>query len=191
MARDAAQIEYRDPKTPGLSLIVGRRAKTWSLTYATTTGRRRTTLGRYPTVSLADARRSAETKRVAARDGVDHQQAKRDYNAARTVSAVAQDYLDKEVRLHSASRSYAWVIRNDVIPTIGDMKIVDVRRRDIIRVVDGALGKASSTWPTGSSGRSRVCSSLRSREARLRKTPPLVFVHRRRRRGTGRWTTKN
>jgi integrase len=72
---------------------------------------------------------------------VDHQQAKRDYNAARTVSAVAQDYLDKEVRLHSASRSYAWVIRNDVIPAIGEMKIVDVRRRDIIRVVDRALGQ--------------------------------------------------
>jgi integrase len=138
---DATQIEYRDPKTPGLSLIVGTRAKTWSLTYATAAGRRRITLGRYPAVSLADARRSAEAKRVAARDGADHQQAKRDYNAARTVAAVAQDYLDKEVRLHSAFRNYAWVVRNDVIPTIGTMKMVDVRRRDIIRVVDRALGQ--------------------------------------------------
>jgi Arm DNA-binding domain len=69
---DATQIEYRDPKTSGLSLIVGRRVKTWSLTYATPTGRRRATLGRYPAVSLADARREAEAKRVAARTGVDH-----------------------------------------------------------------------------------------------------------------------
>jgi integrase len=144
MPPDASQIEYRDPKMPGLSLIVGRRAKTWSLTYATATGRRRTTLGRYPTVSLADARRDAEAKRVAARGGVDHQQAKRDYNAARTVTAVAQDYLDKEVRLHSAARNYEWVIRNDVIPTIGAMKMVDVRRRDIIGVVDRALGQGKT-----------------------------------------------
>ena len=57
---DAAQVEYRDAKMPGLSLIVGRRAKTWSLTYATASGRRRATLGRYPDVSLADARRDAE-----------------------------------------------------------------------------------------------------------------------------------
>lgn len=141
MASGTTQIEYRDPKTPGLSLIVGRRAKTWSLTYATATGRRRTTLGQYPAVSLAEARRSAEAKRVAARDGADHQQAKRDYNAARTVADVAQDYLGKEVQQHSAARNYTWVIRNDVIPTIGAMKMVDVRRRDIIRVVDRALGQ--------------------------------------------------
>jgi len=138
---DAPQVEYRDAKTPGLSLIVGRRSKTWSLTYATAAARRRrTTLGRYPDVSLADARREAEAKRVAARGGVDHQQTKRDYQAARTVAEVAEEYLEKAARQHATYRNYEWVIRHDVIPELGAMKTVDVRRRDIARVIDRPLG---------------------------------------------------
>jgi integrase len=140
MAPDASQVEYRDAKTPGLTLIIGRRAKTWSLTYATAKGRRRVTLGRYPDVTLADARRDAEAKRVAARNGVDHQQTKRDYRAARTVAEIAAEYLDKAARQHSTYRDYEWIVRNDVIPIIGDMKIVDVRRRDISKVTDRPLG---------------------------------------------------
>src|SRR4030081_148698 len=91
---DTPQIEYRDPKTAGLALIVGKRAKTWSLTYGTPTGRRRITIGRYPEVSLADARRDAEAKRVASRRGVDHQAEKREYRAARTVAEIAEEYLE-------------------------------------------------------------------------------------------------
>jgi integrase len=138
---DTAQIEYRDPKTAGLTLILGRRAKAWSLTYATATRRRRATLGRYPEVSLADARREAEAKRVAARGGTDHQQAKRDYNAARTVADIAEEYLEKEARQHATFRNYEWVIKNDVIPIIGSMKMLDVRGADIVRVIDRPLGE--------------------------------------------------
>jgi integrase len=139
LAADTPQIEYRDAKTPGLSLLLGRRSKSWSLTYDGPTGRRRTTLGRYPELSLADARREAEAKRVEARAGVDHQRLKRDYKAARNVEDVALEYLEKAASQHATFRNYAWVIRNDVIPAIGKMKIVDVRRRDIAGVVDRPL----------------------------------------------------
>jgi integrase len=139
LAADTAQLEYRDPKTPGLSLLVGRRSKSWSLTYEGPTGRRRTTLGRYPELSLADARQEAEAKRVAARGGTDHQQVKRDHRAARTVEEVALEYLEKAASQHATHRTYSWVVRNDVIPAIGKMKIVDVRRRDLTRVVDRPL----------------------------------------------------
>ena len=101
LAADTAQLEYRDPKTPGLSLLLGRRSKSWSLTYDGLAGRRRTTLGRYPELSLADARQAAEAKRVAARAGVDHQQLKRDYRAARTVEEVALEYLEKAASQHA------------------------------------------------------------------------------------------
>jgi integrase len=139
LAADTPQLEYRDPKTPGLSLLLGRRSKSWSLTYEGPTGRRRTTLGRYPELSLADARREAEAKRVAARGGTDHQQLKRDHRAARTVEEVALEYLEKAARQHATHRTYSWVVRNDVIPAIGKMKIVDVRRRDLTRVIDRPL----------------------------------------------------
>ena len=141
LPEDSLQIEYRDTKTPGLALIVGKRAKTWSLTYVAPTGRRRITIGRYPDVSLADARQEAEAKRVASRRGVDHQAEKREYSAARTVAAIAEEYLEKAARQLSTYRLYKGVIRNDLIPTIGTMKMVDVRRRDIQPVIDRSLGQ--------------------------------------------------
>src|ERR1700704_2152886 len=115
LPEDSLQIEYRDTKTPGLALIVGKRAKTWSLTYTAPTGRRRITIGRYPDVSLADARQEAEAKRVASRRGVDHQAEKREYSAARTVAAIAEEYLEKAARQLSTYRLYKGVIRNDLI----------------------------------------------------------------------------
>jgi hypothetical protein len=139
---DAAQVEYRAPKTPGLGLIFGRRTKTWSLTYATATGRRRTTLGRYPAVSLADARQAAEAKRAEARAGVDHQQAKRDYRAARTVEEVGLEYLEKAASQHASYRNYAWAIRNDVIPIIGKMNGVVAPTRSMLSVPKMALDRA-------------------------------------------------
>lgn len=49
------QTEYRDSKVTGLSLIVGKSAKTWFATYRAPDGRRRRVkLGRYPATSLAD-----------------------------------------------------------------------------------------------------------------------------------------
>jgi integrase len=77
---------------------------------------------------------------VAARGGVDHQQTKRDYLAAGTVAEIAEEYLDKAASQHATFRNYEWVIRNDVIPAIGGMKMVDIRRRDIARVIDRPLG---------------------------------------------------
>jgi hypothetical protein len=73
---DAAQTEYRDENSPGLSLIVGKRRKSWSLTYTTIEGkRRRLSLGVYPETSLANARRRAEDTRAAVRQSVDPQAA--------------------------------------------------------------------------------------------------------------------
>jgi integrase len=137
-----AQIEYRDAKGAGLSLILGKVSKTWSLMYAAPTGRRRVTLGQYPGLSLADARRKAETKRVAARDaGVDHQEAKRQYRAARPVAEIGEDYLEKAAKQLSTYRMYKWVLRNDVFPVIGKMKMVDVRRTHLNSIIDRPLGQ--------------------------------------------------
>ncbi len=54
------QTEYRDSKVAGLSLLVGKSAKTWFSTYrAPDKKRKRLKLGRYPATSLADARERA------------------------------------------------------------------------------------------------------------------------------------
>lgn len=135
------QIEYRDTKAQGLSLIVGKRARSWTLTYSASVGRRRTSLGQYPDLSLADARRNAEAKRVASRSGVDHQQEKREYRAARTVAEIAEEYLAKAATQFASYRCYRGVIRGDVIPALGTKKMVDIRRRDLNAIIDRPLSE--------------------------------------------------
>lgn len=141
----AAQVEYRDTRVPGLSLIVGRRAKSWSLTYVNAAGqRRRTSLGRYPEVPLAEARKRAEDTRSEVRQRADPQAAKRAYKASRTVAEVAAEY----VRLYAPQKATGWfdrlVIRQDVLPEIGSMKLVDVTRREIQAVLRRPLSRGSA-----------------------------------------------
>ena len=75
-----AQTEFRDERTPGLSLVIGKKARTWFLTYkAPDDQRKRISLGRYPAVGLASARdRSNEVFRTL-HDDIDPARARRAY----------------------------------------------------------------------------------------------------------------
>lgn len=143
---DAAQTEYRDKNSPGLSLIVGKKRKSWSLTYTTAEGkRRRISLGLYPEISLANARRKAEDTRAAVRQKADPQAAKRAYKSSNTVAEVADEYL----RLYAVQKATAefdrYVVEKDLKPTIGSMKMVDIARRHIQEVVKRPLERGSGT----------------------------------------------
>jgi len=143
---DARQTEYRDERSPGLTLIVGKNRRTWSLTYTAGHGqRRRVSLGLYPEVSLADARRKAEDTRAAVRQSADPQAAKRAYKASKTVGEVADDYL----RLYAVQKATGaldrYVIEKDLKPAIGSTKIVDVTRRQIQEVLKRPLERGSAT----------------------------------------------
>jgi integrase len=143
---DAPQTEYRDENSPGLSLIVGKKRKSWSLTYTTIEGkRRRISLGLYPEVSLANARRKAEDTRTAVRQNSDPQAAKRAYKSSKTVEEVADDYLRLYAIQKATSNFDRDVIEKDLKPAIGSMKVVDVSRRHIQEVLKRPLGRGSGT----------------------------------------------
>ncbi len=138
------QTEYRDSKIAGLSLIVGKQRRCWSLTYTTVDGkRRRVSLGLYPAVSLADAREKAEDTRTAVRQNADPQAAKRAYRASSTVAAVADSYLALYAVQKATGELDRYVIDKDLKPTIGTMKVVDVTRRHIQEVVKRPLERGS------------------------------------------------
>ena len=136
------QTEYRDTKTPGLSLLVGKKARSWSLTYTNAAGqRRRVSLGRYPTVGLSQARTKAQDTLSGVRQSADPQEAKRAYRAAPTVADVAEEYLRLYAAKKVSRRMDTRVVRADLIPVLGDRKIVDVRRQDIQAVVRRVLDR--------------------------------------------------
>jgi integrase len=125
----AVQTDYFDSAVSGLALrVTSQGTKSWSLLYGTP--RRRVTLGRYPSLSLAAARARA----IEVKDG----------RSAGTVAALAETYL----RAISGLRSVCEIerrLRRDVLPIIGHIPLDELHRRDVTRVIDAKLASAPIT----------------------------------------------
>src|SRR6476660_2835650 len=115
-----AQTDYFDESVSGLALrVTSRGTKSWSLLYGSP--RRRVSLGRYPSLSLAAARARA----IEVKDG----------RSAGTVAALAETYLRSINGLRSA-REIERRLRKDVLPIIGHIPLRELHRKDVTRVID-------------------------------------------------------
>jgi integrase len=125
----AVQTDYFDAAVSGLALrVTSQGTKSWSLLHGTP--RRRVTLGRYPSLSLAGARARA----IEVKDG----------RSAGTIAALAETYL----RASNGKRSVREIerrLRRDVIPVIGHIQLPELHRRDVTRVIDAKLADAPIT----------------------------------------------
>jgi len=121
-----AQTDYFDATVPGLALrVTSNGTKSWSLLHGTP--RRRVTLGRYPSLSLAAAR----TRAIEVKDG----------RSPGTVAALAETYLRSISGLRSV-REIERRLRRDVLPIIGHIQLPELHRRDVTRVIDAKLSDA-------------------------------------------------
>jgi integrase len=121
-----AQTDYFDESVSGLALrVTSRGTRSWTLLYGSP--RRRITLGRYPSLSLASARARA----IEVKDG----------RSAGTISALAEVYLRSINGLRSAPEIERR-LRKDVLPIIGHIPLGELHRRDVTRVIDGKIGSA-------------------------------------------------
>jgi integrase len=144
VASTAAGDEYFDAKLSGLSLVPLRHgsAKTWWFHFTNATGRRaRIKLGTYPSMPLALARSSALEARAQLEAGVDPR-AHKAAAVAMTVTTLIESYLAKRVRpgLRNAYQVTRRLHKN-VVPVIGDVRLADLHRRDINRVVDQIIAR--------------------------------------------------
>jgi len=124
-----AQTDYFDAQVTGLALrVTSGGTRTWTLLHGTP--RRRVSLGRYPSLSLAAARARA----IEVREG----------RSAGTIAALAETYL----RSISGLRSRPEIerrLRRDVLPMIGHIPLDELHRRDVTRVIDGKIEEAPIT----------------------------------------------
>lgn len=117
-------------------------AKTWISRYRRPDGKLvRVTLGRYPEFSLAVAREKHNELRKQIRQGGDPRaearRAKHERLVAPTVEALAGEYLERWAQPNKASwREDERMLVKDVIPGLGDLKVADVHRRDVIALLD-------------------------------------------------------
>jgi len=132
-----AQTDFFDARTLGLVLRVSASGvKSWNLFFtAPSTGKRaRTTLGRYPRTTLAEAR----TRALEAMTLVDAGADPRDVSGgAMTVQQLVGSYLEKHVRPNLRSRkAVERRLTKNVLPLIGSIAVAELHKRDITRVLD-------------------------------------------------------
>ena len=149
---EGKQVDYFDAQTRGLSLRVSPSGtKTWMLMYRaqTATGPklRRLSLGRYPALSLADARAEATQRQAAImKDGADPALEKKKINQVLTVGDMASVYLDKHARINKRSwRKDEAILSQDILPVIGKLAPREVERAHIEQILDRVAARGTTT----------------------------------------------
>lgn len=127
----------------GLQLrITSSNARTWSVQYRYEGRMLKLTLGGYPAISLKIARQLANRIKVQLAQGIDPQGVKRSTALAQTRRITFKEYFqDFEVRhlktlKPSSAREYSRVMNKDILPHLGKVSLEELRKADIIRVVD-------------------------------------------------------
>jgi integrase len=143
---EVGRLVVADAAVEGLSLrITPKGSRSWLLRYRPRGQKQQAiVLGPYPTVSLAEARERGAAVVAAAKKGQDlielerqrAEEQRRAKERARTLRQVAQDYVAHcKANLKSARQIDSWM-RNHILPAIGDRVIGELRRADIVELLD-------------------------------------------------------
>jgi integrase len=109
------------------------------------------TLGVYPQLSLAEARRLAREALLSLAEGKDPREAKaaerraaegdERRRRASTLGAVAELYIRRHVSQLRSGREMASIIRRELIAPWGDRPIGEISRRDLIEIVEAIIDR--------------------------------------------------
>jgi integrase len=146
------RIEYFDAAFPGLALrITDKGGKSWCVFYRFNGRLRRFTIGHYPAIKPAQARKEAAAALERVREGFDPAEDKRARRDLRSpdpdsFSAVAYDYLDRHLAKNTAASTYLEAKRDlehDALPKWRKRPIASISRRDVIDLVDGIVARGA------------------------------------------------
>ena len=147
-ANGSKRIEVWDAMLPGFGLRVSQSGtKSFILMYRFDGKLRRETLGRYPLLSLAEARGMAQEILVTASHGKDptpqKAQGKSDGEAAEgSFAQILDGFLELHCMRHnkpSTIRSTRRLLEKEFLPIWRDRSVVDITKSDILQVLDGMV----------------------------------------------------
>ncbi len=146
------RLEIGDLKSTGLALrITANGSRSWCFRFRDPKSRRttRATIGPYPTVPLAKARKEADTLRrqVAGGDNpITRKRSERDTALTRTFGALAERYLAEHARRHKRSADADdRNLRLHILPKWRKRRYDEIERRDIIELIEGLVKDGKPT----------------------------------------------
>jgi len=120
--------------------------KSWCIRYVFEGVSKRLAIGRYPDMTLAEARERNIEARKDIRQGIDPATKKREEEAARRASPTFgdlwQEFQDKELRDRPATAARKSMIKKNVLPAWNDRKISSITRRDAVLLLDEVRERA-------------------------------------------------
>ena len=146
---EAERYEKWEDGRTGLGVRVSPKGrKSWIYMYRFDGKARRLTLGTYPALTLANARvkhaQAKETLEQGNDPGALHVEKRRTERQAETVNDLAEEYLEKWARPRKRSAAEdERILNKDVLPAWGKRKARDIRRRDVILLLDGIVERGA------------------------------------------------
>lgn len=136
--------EYFDTKATGLALRVTRGGtKTWMYQYRIHGRQRKHKIGRYPTWSLAEARKEAGRLQVDIDQGKDPRAAKDAMKELPMVSEVMDAFIKEHVSGLKTAKDAERILNKDVRPYIGSLFIKDVTKSHLLSMFKRAKDRGA------------------------------------------------
>lgn len=141
------KTDYFDTIVKGLALRASAGGqKTWYAVYGPPAKRQWLKLGTYPEIPLGGdtgARQRARDVRAKVGDGADPVADQKAHAASMTVADLVDNYLSRKAAKLRSAGEIERKLRKEVIPLIGDVKLAELHKRDITKVIDAALDRGS------------------------------------------------
>ena len=137
--------EIRDSEVRGLEIRAARAGtKSWRLHYTRRSDgkRRAVTLGRYPAVSLKEARTKARMLQASIEDvetRADPAARRRELRIAESFADLTDEWLERHARPNKVARAVAddlSMLRRHILPHLGPLKVKQIRKRDVVQMLD-------------------------------------------------------
>jgi integrase len=140
----AKRYEVHDSYCPGMSVRVSAQGqKVFSVKFRYGLDQKRMKLGVYPRITLATAREKAMDILRQVDEGIDPTKRRRSPNMK--VESVCGEFI----RLHAQARNKSWreaerILEREFIGTFGQRDIREVKRFDVLEIMDAAVARGST-----------------------------------------------
>jgi integrase len=152
----AARREIPDGRVTGLYLVLQPSgAKSWALRFRAAGKPAKLTLGPYPVLDLATARRKAQEALGEVAGGKNPAADKRTAREARKavesaiadrVEAIAASFVERHVGRHvgaSWAKETERLLAKEIVPTLGDKRLSEVKKSDVHDLLDGIVDRGA------------------------------------------------